>query len=73
MDGVGPRTADELEALYKQAWTQQWGTSVGDAYHRLSFLRSKARQLAQYFDLNGWPETQEDALIYVQRTLERYG
>lgn len=73
MDGLVPQTADDLEALYKTAWTQQWGTTVGDAFHRLSFLRSKARQLAEYFDVNGWPNTKEEALTYVQRTLERYG
>jgi hypothetical protein len=73
MDGLAPQSADDLEALYKTAWTQQWGTTVGDGFHRLSFLRSKARQLAEYFDVNGWPSTQEEILTYVQRTLERYG
>lgn len=73
MDGLTPSTVEDLEALYKTAWIQQWGTTVGDGFHRLSFLRSKSRQLADYFDVHGWPATQEETLTYVQRTLDRYG
>jgi len=64
---------DDIERLFTAQWTRQLGTTVGNGYERLKFIRTKARQLTDHFDTTGWPETEEEVLPYIQRTIERYG
>ena len=63
----------ELERLFKAEWRKVMGTTVGDGYHLLKFLRTSARRLKAHFDIAGWPETEGDIIPYIHRTIERYG
>ena len=63
----------DLERLFKNEWRKVMGTTVGDGYHLLKFLRTSARRLKAHFDISGWPETEGDILPYIHRTIERYG
>jgi len=63
----------DLERVYNQEWRKVFGTSVGNGFDRMTFLRRKARELSELFDVQGWPASDDEILPYVQRTLERYG
>lgn len=73
MDGLIAGDTHNLEALFTREWTRQLGTTVGDGFHRLSFLRSLAGKLADHFDTIGWPDAEEDVIVYVRQAIERYG
>lgn len=67
------QSQDYLESIFKAEWRKVMGTTVGDGYHLLKFLRSSARRLKAHFDIAGWPETDKDIIPYIHRTIERYG
>ena len=74
MDGLvaPPTDAKDLEAIFTREWGKVMGTTVGDGFHRLSFLRSLSNKLSRYFDVIGWPDSEEDVLVYVRQAIERY-
>lgn len=73
MDGLtAPTNAKDLEAIFTREWIRVMGTTVGDGFHRLSFLRSLANKLSNYFEQIGWPDSEEDVLVYVRQAIERY-
>lgn len=64
---------EQIEALYKQQWAKVFGTTVGNGFDRLSFLRRKSRELSAFFDVQGWPTSEDEVIAYIDRTIERYG
>lgn len=73
MDGLtAPTDAKDLEAIFTREWSKVMGTTVGNGFHRKAFLRMLSDKLSNHFDLIGWPDSEEDVLVYVRQAIERY-
>ena len=70
MDGL---TEEALTQRFLTAFRRHVGTVTHDRFAQHSFARSLARKLIAHFNEVGWPETEEELLIYVREAIERYG
>jgi hypothetical protein len=61
----------DLHRLFATEFNKALGTTPYQI-ERLPLIRRLVRKLSARFDTIGWPQFDEDALIYVRQAIDRY-
>jgi len=66
-------TSDDLREMFALEFNKVLGTPPNARFERSHLLNMLTRKLAAHFDALGWPNSREEALVYVRQAVERYG
>ena len=70
MDGLAPRTQDELAELFDASLSRVVGTTRN--FGRQAWVRMMSRKLADHYELSGWPDSTGEVQDRVNEAIEKY-